>query len=366
MAYLLNLFSPETYEAFGKSEQEVSGFRARQKNAAGRVKIGDKLICYMTKVSRWFGIVEVISDFYIDDTPILYPEDDPFIVRFKVKPIIWLPKEQAIPIREDKVWEHLSFTKGVNKSVTTWTGKIRSSLSPISKSDGEFLENLLTVQNQEQVVYPIDTNEYEKWIRLRVRTLDKVVAVSIPENNENTLTEKQANSVEVRESIKMQSLIAYIGAAMGMKIWLPRNDRSLVMQNWTPDPGVLLEKLPLNYDETTLRTIEQIDVLWFKGRSIVRAFEVEHTTSIYSGILRMADLIALQPNMNINLHIVAPAARRDKVFQEITRPVFAFLERPLHEICTYISYDSLQELSDLPHLAHQKDSVLDEYAEEPE
>src|SRR5690242_21750466 len=33
--------------------------------------------------------------------------------------------------------------------------------------------------------------------------------------------------------------------------------------------------------------------------SIVRAFEVEHTTSVYSGILRMADLLALQPNMDI-------------------------------------------------------------------
>jgi predicted RNA-binding protein len=366
MSYFLNLFSPETYEAFGKSEQNVSGFRVRQKNAAGRIHLGDKLICYMTKLSRWFGVVEVTSEFYIDDTPILYPEDDPFIVRFKVKPIIWLPKEQAIPIHENKVWEQLSFTKGLNKNATTWTGKIRSSLSPIANADGEFLENLLITQQQEKVLYPVDEAEYEKWIRLRVRTLDKVVAVTVPENNENTLIEKQTDPIEVRESIKMQSLIAQVGATMGMKVWLPRNDRSLVMQSWTPDPGVLLDKLPLNYDETTLRTIEQIDVLWFRGRSIVRAFEVEHTTSIYSGILRMADLIALQPNMNINLHIVAPSVRRDKVFQEITRPVFAFLERPLHEICTYISYDSLQELSELPHLTHTSDSVLDEYAEEPE
>ena len=63
--------------------------------------------------------------------------------------------------------------------------------------------------------------------------------------------------------------------------------------------GVLLDVLPLNYDETTLRTIEQIDVLWLKRRSIVRAFEIEHTTAVYSGILRMADLLALQPNMDI-------------------------------------------------------------------
>ena len=46
-------------------------------------------------------------------------------------------------------------------------------------------------------------------------------------------------------------------------------------------------------------------------RSIVRAFEVEHTTAVYSGLLRMADLLALQPNMDIRLHIVAPDERRD-------------------------------------------------------
>lgn len=136
---------------------------------------------------------------------------------------------------------------------------------------------------------------------------------------------------------------------------------------WQPEPQAILESLPLNYDDTTLKTIEQIDVLWLRGRAIVRAFEVEHTTSIYSGILRMADLLALQPNMNIDLHIVAPSARREKVFQEIQRPVFSLLEgAPLSERCTYLSYESIDEVSKLKHLAHTLDRVLDEYAEEAE
>lgn len=125
----------------------------------------------------------------------------------------------------------------------------------------------------------------------------------------------------------------------------------------------------MNYDETTLQTIEEIDVLWLSesGRAIVRAFEVEHTTSIYSGILRMADLLALQPNMDINLHIVAPSSRRDKVFDEIRRPVFSLLERkPLSEICTYLSYESVRELSEIDYLQYLSDAVLDEYAKEAE
>ena len=123
------------------------------------------------------------------------------------------------------------------------------------------------------------------------------------------------------------------------------------------EAGQILDRLPLNYDDTTLKTIENVDVLWLRGRSIVRAFEVEHTTAIYSGILRMADLLALQPNMQISLHIVAPPERRSKVFDELRRPVFALLERgPLSETCTFLSYMSVREIADMPNLEHMRDS----------
>ena len=152
---------------------------------------------------------------------------------------------------------------------------------------------------------------------------------------------------------------------MGMQIWIPRNNREAVLAEWRGEHAPLLDRLPLNYDDVTLRTIEQIDVLWLKGRAIKRAFEVEHTTSVYSGILRMADLLALQPNMDIRLHIVAPAARREKVFQELRRPVFSLLDRgPLSDSCSLLSYDSVRELATHSHLSYLSDSVLEEYEED--
>ena len=51
MEYYTNLFSPETYEAFSCSPQNVSGFQISQQATAGRIRPGDKLVCYMTK--RW-------------------------------------------------------------------------------------------------------------------------------------------------------------------------------------------------------------------------------------------------------------------------------------------------------------------------
>jgi hypothetical protein len=319
----------------------------------------------MTKLSRWIGILEVSSDLFIDETPWFYPTDDPFVVRFKVHVVAWLPKERALPIHDDTVWSRLSFTRESDGGMG-WTGILRRSLNQMKEEDGRALEELIVQQAEGGRLFEVDEQRYRRLVSQRIRREDKVVSVTVPTDDEPAEVAVQ-EPAEIRESASVQAMLASMGEKMGFKIWLPRNDRSTVLKEWSPGPGALIDLLPLNYDETTLQTIEQIDVLWLKGRSIVRAFEVEHTTSVYSGILRMADLLALQPNMDIKLHIVAPEAKREKVFQEIRRPVFSLLEKgPLAESCTYLSYDSLRELGTQKHLAHLSDTVLDEYAEEAE
>ena len=364
MAYYLDLFSPETYEAFGHSDKSISGFRMRQHNVAHRIKPGDKFVCYMTRLSRWIGLLEVLDGPFVDDKPIFYPEDDPFVVRFHVRPLVWLPVEKAIPIHEDRVWNKLSFTRGQSKNTSNWTGKLRGSLVQLEDADGDFLDAVIREQNSNGETYPVNPEVYRKLATHRIRRADKDVTVTVPEDTD---IEDDSSGTEPRESTRIQVLLAEIGSRMGMQIWVPRGDRSAVCAGWNDDYPSILERLPLNYDESTLRTIEQIDVLWLKGRAIKRAFEVEHTTSVYSGILRMADLLALQPNMDIRLHIVAPIPRREKVFQELLRPVFSLLDRgPLSEVCTYLSYDSVRELAEQQHLAYLSDSVLEEYEEQAE
>ncbi|QRK12163.1 hypothetical protein JQX13_20245 [Archangium violaceum] len=57
----------------------------------------------------------------------------------------------------------------------------------------------------------------------------------------------------------------------------------------------------------------------------------------------MADLLALQPNLNIRLFLVAPDERRSKVEQEIRRPAFSLRERPLNALCGFIPFNRLTE-----------------------
>ena len=213
----------------------------------------------------------------------------------------------------------------------------------------------------------------EQWANDRkVRTPEGEVTVTVPVDEEEVegheVTLPATRPTDVRQSFQVQATLARIGITLGFKIWIPRSDRGRVAELIQErDRAALLESLPLNNDVATLSTIEQIDVLWLRGRWIARAFEVEHTTAVYSGILRMADLLALQPNMDIRLHIVAPDERREKVFREMQRPVFSLLERgPLSKSCTFISYESVVQVGNIEHLAHMNDSILQEYEEAPE
>src|SRR5262249_23886428 len=129
---------------------------------------------------------------------------------------------------------------------------------------------------------------------------------------------------------EMQYHLLDLGAELGLEVWVARNDRSRAWNGRVlGEMPRVLSQLPTQFNETLTRTIELIDVLWLKGHSVVAAFEVECTTSIFSGLLRMSDLLALHPNLDITLYLVAPDERRGKVEQEIVRPTFQFLEKPL-------------------------------------
>ena len=105
----------------------------------------------------------------------------------------------------------------------------------------------------------------------------------------------------------------------------------------------MLDELPTQFNDATNRTIELIDVLWLKSNTILAAFEIEATTSIYSGLLRMSDLLALQPNLDLALFLVAPDERRAKVRQEIKRPTFAYREKALPKVLRKQEFPQIRE-----------------------
>jgi hypothetical protein len=367
MNYYLDLFTPETWAAFRNHGCEISGFRENQRKSAERIKPGDIFLCYLVRLSRWCGVLKITSGTFTDTAPI-FSDPDPFVIRFRVKPLVTLDLEQSIPMLDEQIWSQLSLTEGIKRGVVGWAQfvNLRASLREINAHDGKILHDMLVEQASKQKAYPLSPTDKQR-LRLKstIRTADRSVVVEVPAEQEIVEPAPQKAPDDARESHKIQAIIARIGAEMGFRIWIPKSDKQRVIDQLPKDIlEAFLDVLPLNYDDNTLRTIEQIDVIWMKGRSMSRAFEIEHTTAIYSGLLRMADLLALQPNMDIRLHIVAPDDKREKVLREITRPVFSLLERgPLYESCTYISYDAIKQISEMKYLSHTNASIIEEYEE---
>ena len=177
------------------------------------------------------------------------------------------------------------------------------------------------------------------------KTIQTVVSVPDTEEEEHPLISEDVDSPEKTGSLhtEIQYQLLKLGAEMGLDVWVARNDRGRVWNGQVlGDMSRVADELPTQFNEATNRTIEMIDVLWLKGNSIVLAFEVESTTSIYSGLLRMSDLLALQPNLEISLFLIAPEERRAKVEQEILRPTFQLRNKPLSKICGFIGFSDLR------------------------
>ena len=78
----------------------------------------------------------------------------------------------------------------------------------------------------------------------------------------------------------------------------------------------------MGVDAETEKTIRLIDVLWFEKNSAVvaAAFEVEKSTSIYSGMLRLMDLHHAFSDRASDLYIVIPNNREKEVRFQMNRP----------------------------------------------
>jgi hypothetical protein len=362
--YYLNLFSVDTWRAFREHGCSISGFSKHQRGQASKIEPGSLMLCYLVGVSRWVGVLRVDSRCFEDSTPIFSEGDDKFIIRFSVTPLVTLQPESGIPITDEKVWSTLEWTKNIRPGAVGWGANFQRSLREIPQSDGRYLAEIMTVQSHSPAVFPLEPREQRLLKqRAKIKTQKGTISVEIPDESEEDTTADFTPS-DIRESLKIQAALAKIGAVLNFKVWIPKTDATQLGSYLdSQTKSALLDELPLAFDDAVVRTIENIDVLWLNNRTIIRAFEVEHTTAIYSGLLRMADLLALVPNLNLPLHIVAPQGRKEKVFKEINRPVFQLMEKKLSDCCSFLSYEKVLEILELRQLQHMNHSIVAEYEE---
>lgn len=345
MTYWLNLFTGTTWAEFQKAGSGLTGFRENNWARAAKIKPGDMFLCYLVGVSRWAGLLEITSERFRNEERI-YGEEV-FPVRFRVKPMIVLSPEHGIPM--EAMRGKLSFfpTSGTARK---WSGHVRNSPTRYCDEDGEAIAAALRAADASPVARPVDEKQLRRSANLykaRVKTVEGEVVrvVSIPPADEEA--DQSAGTSDAAEGpthTEIQWRLLDLGSQMGLDVWAPKRDRGRLWgAHRVGDVPRLRDRLPAQFDENTNRVIEEIDVLWLQGQSIVAAFEVEHSTSIFSGLLRMCDLLTMQPNIAIKLYIAGPTERQSKFENEVARPTFAARGRPLHALCRFLPYSSLCE-----------------------
>jgi type II restriction enzyme len=146
-----------------------------------------------------------------------------------------------------------------------------------------------------------------------------------------------------RTHTQIQAWLRDLGRALGFDVWIAANDRARETATGKLADGCL-DALPEPLASAPgAEAVRLIDVLWLeRGRpQVAAAFEVEHTTSIYSGVIRLLDLALGAPGQATRgLFLVAPDDREDDVRAQLARPAF---QRVRDLAVRYLPYSELEQ-----------------------
>jgi hypothetical protein len=182
-------------------------------------------------------------------------------------------------------------------------------------------------------------------ILLRMKKGDRVQELPEPEPYKQPPVRDEELSPkperELSDHLRMQWLLLKIGRQAGETVWAPKNDQQRITTEY--GFGEFPESFAPGLD-TQAKYVENIDVVWKQEFRIGAAFEIENTTSIYSGLLRFADLTMVAPNTVYPMFIVSPGERRNRVREQLARPSFRRLG--MHEKVRYLSYEKIDEIDE--------------------
>jgi predicted RNA-binding protein len=216
--YWLDLFTGTTWSEFLEAGGTGSGFRESRWKTVQKMKPGDYLLCYLTGVSRFIGILEVVSDAYQDGSPIW--KDEVFPCRLRVKPLVTVKPEHGVPIHDLR--DHLSIFENL-KSPHAWTGRLRGSPVKWKSQDGEEILRALRDAEENPVFRAVDPKKLAR----RPRALRaKIGAVTVPEDDEEDVeTPDPVSPADPSVHTEIQCQLLRLGGQMGFSIWVARNDR---------------------------------------------------------------------------------------------------------------------------------------------
>ena len=130
---------------------------------------------------------------------------------------------------------------------------------------------------------------------------------------------------EIRQRVNQHSeilaILALVGQKKGHDIWIGKReqhqrDSGLVAKGKTLKEYMTVEQLKVA-NATNQRVIENIDLIWIKGKDIKAIFEVESTTTMTSALMRGSNI-----DERVDKFMVLPEEREGQLRNKLTSPLF--------------------------------------------
>ena len=149
---------------------------------------------------------------------------------------------------------------------------------------------------------------------------------------------------QTREHVEIQWHLIQLGLDQGYDVYVAKDECDEKYNGERLGEGCIDNLNLTGFSAATINIIEYVDVIWLDDEFIVEMFEVEHTTSVYSGILRMTDFVVKVPNLAVSMNIIAPDNKEDKVRRVMNRPsIQTVLSESEFSTLSYHSYEKVRD-----------------------
>ena len=142
-SYFMIITNEDDYECDLENEFIFLGFPDRNRTSVKNMKIGDRVIVYVSKKSVFMAAVEITGKYFYSEKRVWSDPYDLWPHRIHTKPVHVIENiKKGVYIKE--IWDNLSFIKNKHK----WGSQVQGSFRKLSESDFNVIINAIEERNK--------------------------------------------------------------------------------------------------------------------------------------------------------------------------------------------------------------------------